>query len=423
MNKKKDLLRSILETPIERIIGNYIELTQMGRDFLGLCPFHNDTSLGSFKVAPHLGIYKCFACGEGGDSIKFVANFFKITRDEAIIKIGRDLKLMDEESLKDIEKEIGKYDKIKNAAILKEVRKELPKTNFKEDRIADIETRNLVYTEFLNLLRLRSEDALYLINERQLSLQEINEIGFKTAESFDRDIMLKLIKAVGKKNLKYIPGFFKGYADGVTDIRYSNQDGIFLPLRNEKGEIYSLQVRNREKKENTSRYKFFTSSFAKTERFNFSGASAKSGYDVVYPKKIINSTVFITEGKFKAIQIAKFFSSVAISLQGVTSFKEDELNEVIKNISKEKNFPVKRVCIAYDADIFFNDAVRKAAIKLQKGLEIPSIFLCWNESKGKGIDDLIINQKYKETKDILNDAFTLLSIEGEDAVLEYEKRA
>lgn len=418
MNEIRELFKAIVSTPIEQIIGYYIELTPSGNFFEGLCPFHHDTRLGSFKVTPRLGIYKCFSCGEGGDAVKFVANLFSISRLDAMVKIGRDLKLIDAETLNTITK-FRPSKKI----VDKEMSKVRPRKDFKEDKIADVETRHLVYTEFLNLLRLRSEDAFYLMEERNLTFKEIEEIGFKTAESFDRDVILKLIKAVGKNNLKYIPGFFKGYADGVTDLRYSNQDGIFLPLRNEKGQIYSLQVRNREKKENTSRYKFFTSSFAKTERFDFSGASAKSGYDVVYPKKITNSTVFITEGKFKAIQIAKFFSSVAISLQGVTSFKEDELNETIRNISKERKFPVKRVCIAYDADIFLNDAVRKAGIKLQKSLEIPSIFLCWNESKGKGIDDLIINQKYEKPKDILKDAFTLLSIEGEDAALEYKKRA
>ncbi len=53
------------------LIGRYVELRRSGRNFVGLCPFHQERS-PSFNVNPALRGYKCFGCGAGGDSIRFV---------------------------------------------------------------------------------------------------------------------------------------------------------------------------------------------------------------------------------------------------------------------------------------------------------------------------------------------------------------
>jgi DNA primase len=72
-----------VNAPIESIIGEYLPIKPRGGRWIGLCPFHQDSS-PSFYVTPHLGIYKCFACGAGGDVIKFISEFEKIDFSEAI---------------------------------------------------------------------------------------------------------------------------------------------------------------------------------------------------------------------------------------------------------------------------------------------------------------------------------------------------
>ena len=52
---------------IEEVVGQYVKLTQKGKNLLGLCPFHADTA-PSFTVAPEKGIFHCFGCGVGGTS-------------------------------------------------------------------------------------------------------------------------------------------------------------------------------------------------------------------------------------------------------------------------------------------------------------------------------------------------------------------
>ncbi|NNM86151.1 MAG: DNA primase [Phycisphaerales bacterium] len=68
---------------IEDIIGEHIALKPVGKELLGLCPFHDDRR-PSMHVAPQKQIYKCFVCSAGGDVFKFVQNYHKMTAGESL---------------------------------------------------------------------------------------------------------------------------------------------------------------------------------------------------------------------------------------------------------------------------------------------------------------------------------------------------
>lgn len=70
-------------TDVVRLIGEHIALRPRGKEFLGLCPFHDDKN-PSLHVNPAKQIYKCFSCGAGGDVFSFVQNYHKMTFPEAI---------------------------------------------------------------------------------------------------------------------------------------------------------------------------------------------------------------------------------------------------------------------------------------------------------------------------------------------------
>ncbi len=59
-----------MRLPIEQLVAQYAQLTKKGRNFVCLCPFHND-SHPSFLVSPDKGIGYCFACRSGGDIFSF----------------------------------------------------------------------------------------------------------------------------------------------------------------------------------------------------------------------------------------------------------------------------------------------------------------------------------------------------------------
>lgn len=78
-----DKRRVVDATDIVRLIGDHLSLRQKGREYVGLCPFHDDHS-PSMYVVPHKQIYNCFVCGAGGDAIAFVMNYHKMGFREAL---------------------------------------------------------------------------------------------------------------------------------------------------------------------------------------------------------------------------------------------------------------------------------------------------------------------------------------------------
>ncbi|WP_202922273.1 DNA primase [Streptococcus sp. S784/96/1] len=65
------------------IIGEVVSLTKAGRNFLGLCPFHNEKT-PSFNVIEDKQFYHCFGCGKSGDVFKFLEEYRQITFMESV---------------------------------------------------------------------------------------------------------------------------------------------------------------------------------------------------------------------------------------------------------------------------------------------------------------------------------------------------
>ncbi len=68
-NSLKEQIRQ--RTDLVELVSEHVALRASGRDFVGLCPFHNEKT-PSFTVSPEKQIFKCFGCGAGGDVFTFV---------------------------------------------------------------------------------------------------------------------------------------------------------------------------------------------------------------------------------------------------------------------------------------------------------------------------------------------------------------
>ena len=71
------------QTDIVAIIGDVTPLKKAGAAWKGLCPFHAEKT-PSFNVNKDKGFFKCFGCGVGGDAVKFVELYQKVTFPEAV---------------------------------------------------------------------------------------------------------------------------------------------------------------------------------------------------------------------------------------------------------------------------------------------------------------------------------------------------
>ena len=65
------------------IIRDYVPLTQRGKNYFGICPFHDDHN-PSMSVSPEKGVYKCFVCGNAGNVFNFVMEYEKVSFYEAV---------------------------------------------------------------------------------------------------------------------------------------------------------------------------------------------------------------------------------------------------------------------------------------------------------------------------------------------------
>ena len=78
------------QTDIVGLIGQYVPLKKLGRNFRGLCPFHSEKN-PSFYVNPEKGIYYCFGCQKGGNAVNFLMEYEKLDFPDAIRRLAKNL--------------------------------------------------------------------------------------------------------------------------------------------------------------------------------------------------------------------------------------------------------------------------------------------------------------------------------------------
>ena len=77
---RKDILA---HCKITDVISSFLTITKKGKNYVAICPFHDDTSPSMF-ISPEKQMFKCFVCGTGGDAISFVSKYKHISYGEAM---------------------------------------------------------------------------------------------------------------------------------------------------------------------------------------------------------------------------------------------------------------------------------------------------------------------------------------------------
>ena len=83
MIDKPTIARIMDSIKIEEVVSEFVTLKKRGINYVGLCPFHND-SHPSFSVSPTRGICHCFTCGKGGNAINFLMELEQMTYPDAL---------------------------------------------------------------------------------------------------------------------------------------------------------------------------------------------------------------------------------------------------------------------------------------------------------------------------------------------------
>ena len=107
----KETIDVIFETArIDEVVGDFVHLKKRGVNMLGNCPFH-DEKTPSFTVSPAKGIYKCFGCGKGGNSVNFVMDHEHFSYPEALKYLANKYNIFIEEQERTPEQEEAANDR------------------------------------------------------------------------------------------------------------------------------------------------------------------------------------------------------------------------------------------------------------------------------------------------------------------------
>ena len=103
------------------VVGEHVVLKKKGREFVGICPFHDD-SKPSMTVSPAKQFYYCFSCGAGGNSIKFLMEFQRQSFSDVVLDLARRYQLpietVDGPQQERLRQQLSRRDKLQRALAL-----------------------------------------------------------------------------------------------------------------------------------------------------------------------------------------------------------------------------------------------------------------------------------------------------------------
>ena len=195
---------------IVAIIGEYVHsLKNVGKNWSGLCPFHNDRN-PSFNVSPDLGIFKCFSCGEGGDIVSFIQKIENISFTEAIKilakRAGIELNLSSEEQSESFHK---------------------------KEELLQFNNRLIKLFQYFLLERVEGKKAIKYLDQRGIdqTLIDVFKIGY-TPRDYNRLSNFFLNKGF-KEDFLISTGLFSNGDRGLKPLFF---DRIIFPIINQNEE-------------------------------------------------------------------------------------------------------------------------------------------------------------------------------------------
>lgn len=222
-----ELIQQIKERlDIVEVVSEQVVLKKRGNNYWGLCPFHKDKN-PSFCVTPHMGIYKCFSCGEAGDTLKFLMKTRNVEFKDLIIELADKFGL-----------EVPHTHKNSEGST-----KELKAQMLKATEIA---------TEFYHDLLLRNKDsnadmALDYLTKRGIGTDIIKKYHIGIAPKAYTTLYDELRKDFSNEVLEKAGLVLKSDKGGYID-RFRNR--VIIPIQNENGEFVAFGARALEKDQN-----------------------------------------------------------------------------------------------------------------------------------------------------------------------------
>ena len=175
MNEKIDEIRS--RNNIVEVISEYLPLTKKGKNYFGVCPFHDDNH-PSMSVSEDKQIYKCFSCGASGNVFSFVMDYEHVDFKEAVSILAKRVGLSFSKSSVNTSTKFDKYYKMYDLS-LKLYQNNLNSSLGKE-AITYLETRGItkdLIKEFKIGLSLNDNDLTKILTNKDYTTKEMEIYG------------------------------------------------------------------------------------------------------------------------------------------------------------------------------------------------------------------------------------------------------
>ena len=198
------------------VVTSYIPLTARGKNYFGVCPFHDDHS-PSMSVSKEKQIYKCFSCGATGNVIKFIQDYENISFIDAVKKCAD----------------------IAGIALDVDVRKDTKYDKFNE--LYDI--YDISYKFYQNNMNssVASEAKNYL-QSRMLSEKEIKHFGIGLSLN-ESSLLTKLLKSKGMTDKLLLQSGLVGESENGIDLYDLYRNRIMFPIHDANGRLVGYNGR------------------------------------------------------------------------------------------------------------------------------------------------------------------------------------
>lgn len=353
------------ETNIVDVVGQYVQLKKSGKNYLGLCPFHNEKT-PSFSVAEDKQIFHCFGCGKGGNVFSFVQEIEGLSFPEAVSKVAEESEI-----------DISEYFNVENYSLTANQTSTQNKTN---QMIVLHEEAAKFYHHVLINTKV-GEKALTYLKDRGLTLETIEkfQLGFAPIE---RQVLKQVLE--GKEfdsELLKSSGLFYELENGTILDRFYQR--IMFPIANNQGKIigFSGRLLVDEQFDLSDQPKYLNS--PETDIFN--KRFILYNYHRARPMIRKTNEVFLFEGFMDVISADQ--SGVE---NGVASMGTSLTLEQIKMLERI----TKNVLVCYDGDNAGIEATYRALDLIQKQSQLT----CQVVSIPYKLDPDDYRKKYGETE-------------------------
>lgn len=303
------------------VISQYLDLRKRGQNFVGLCPFHNDTR-PSLYVSPAKEIYKCFACGAGGNVFTFLTEYDKISFVGAVKQLGD---------------KYGIEVRLSGAVQAKDYFTKLYEIH---DYAANYFHKRLFSNE--------GKKVIKYLTERGLTTDTIKQFKIGLTSTGWDDLLNKVKAQNYTKDIIEKSGLFTKTDKGIFD-RFRNR--IVFPISNHSGKVIAFGGRALDKNE-PAKY------------LNSPDTPLYHKSDVLYGMHLSRQAireqgaVFLVEGYMDFIQLYQAGIENVVAASG-TALAERHVQQI-------KKF-TNRVFLTYDGDRAGTDAAIRAGYLLYQG--------------------------------------------------------